>query len=398
MPFMWLSSSNGPDFAVYSPGSQGITPSLKEQAQRIGRLFSSLIERLTSQDESLVGNVRLQDVFAAGCEGCSVEEWKGLTEEEREEKRTAYSKVFRNFSMAPSLVICLGSNLDASGRRRIAASPSMDYQWYNVPPPDGEHSEWDDCWEAARDSTEFPWDWGWTHRHHGHFDGHPLIFLSGFFVLWDSIWGKRLFSKFGGGSLEYSQQRAIVDAFLQITLFHELIHVARTRLHGTQSTTPEKCVDDPRYIQVTQRGRTSGEAGRMGEKLAFGRPVNFYMTPENLCHLYYFDDERDTREVDDDTRACFFNIRYRSPPLLDQSKGGALKLGPKLFIPEAARFKAQSHREDVDEGEQVKSITCATEFGLPLVEEEKKSDILWDLMGDPERFAKATTPRRCIQD
>ncbi|KAL0563727.1 hypothetical protein V5O48_018337 [Marasmius crinis-equi] len=398
MPSIYITSSKGPQFEVFNPDTEGITPALAQQAKHIGRLFSSLIEQLTCDDE-LYGNERLQHAFAAGCEGCSVEEWKGLTEEEKESRRAKYVEIFRDFEKVPSLVICIGNNLDAFG----AMSPSTDHEYSGI---HSRSSEWDERWETALDSTDFPWEWSWTHRHHRRFDGHPFIFLSGFFILWPVIWGMRLGEqeKSQHGALEgqgvsYTQQKALVDTFLECVLFHELIHYGRTQLYGTHSITPEKCVDDPRYTQVSQHGIRSGEAGRLGEKLAFGAPVNLYMS-ENFCSLFYVDDEGTTRQIDDCTRDLLFHRGNRYPPLVDQSTGRAF--GRRLDIPDAVRSKARSHREGVDEGERVKNITGEAVSGLPLIhfvaaKKGKKRSILEDLL-DPKKLAAAIGPIRCVRD
>ncbi|KAG7088351.1 hypothetical protein E1B28_012355 [Marasmius oreades] len=304
---------------------------LQDANEMIAKVYSDILMSLFEPGaENQPGNRRIQYGFAAACSGFDENEWAALANDQKERYRRRYSTIFTlsqqtpNDRKLPAIVLYLGPD---RSNRRIAASPSYDIDLHNN--NDDEFQPWDAVWDSIDTTQTLPCPWGWSVRSHEAFKGAMFIFISGFYALWPRSCGKMK-------RQVVTKYTDIITTHLKITLFHELIHHARTVLYGTDHLTPEKCIDNSKFLRQRPNGKLVGEAGRLGEKVAFGLVVNLNLHEQKL-YLFGCNHEEEgdptAYMLTDHNRISLF---YRDTPL----SPSANELGAPLpFIPHSERFK-----------------------------------------------------------
>ncbi|KAF5391661.1 hypothetical protein D9757_002480 [Collybiopsis confluens] len=330
--------TTGTDVATCSP-DETQDQDLQDIAKEIAVEYVEVLSALFGGLDVPPGTERLQLAFAAACGGYSLTEWNKLGPAQKDAQRERLAKFYRPSETAhdmkpPTLVIYLG------GKRRIKSSAS-----YQLLRCDVEHNsdleQWDNIWTEARTTGELPCEWGWHVRDSRAYNGARFIFLSGAFVVWPLQWRNSAKLK-----SSYPQKLASLKTFLKVVLFRELVHAVRSILLGTIHITPEKVIDDPRYVKTSPQHGVIGEAGRLAEKLAFGRVVSMNMENLNIT-LYVCDDdeERTPYKIPPKDLEDLFHRNTTSPPLLMEnirSYGSPLN-----HIPPAERFKSNFHDETI---------------------------------------------------
>ncbi|KIK50469.1 hypothetical protein GYMLUDRAFT_266151 [Collybiopsis luxurians FD-317 M1] len=263
---VFYTRSPGSLIELLSPADLG--PKLQKKAEKIALNYAEVLRIIFTYDSThYSGYRRIQEGFAAACEGLSIEEWSKLSATEKRDLCQEHCSYYTPWNPAsrppPSLVIYIGGH-----RNTMASSPSIAAELALKSrigsSPDSDFEPWDRTWDEAMNTAEIPAAWGWHSRDRKvQFRCESMIFISGLYALWPSIWGKELPVE------ERSIMKEALAAHLKVVFYHEIIHSARSLIYGLNHITPEKCIDRPRH---TRSGM--GEAGRLGERIAFGTVVN----------------------------------------------------------------------------------------------------------------------------
>ncbi|KAJ6486952.1 hypothetical protein C8R45DRAFT_273431 [Mycena sanguinolenta] len=327
--------------------------SLYTAGESILQIYHRLIDRLSA--DRLEPDKRLQNAFAAAVWDVPEADFMAMSDSELAALRARGTTQMLVPEMAPSLVIYLGgprqqaihSSPSTSGQLTFASAEEIAAHDDDHPPDeDIDGSPWDGEW----DKPEGPWPcpWGWHTRAVS--AKSSLIYLSGAYVVWPNLW-KGTETILEGGRL-YQH--------MSVTLFHELVHYARTvvwisflnsELCGVLENTPPKTIDHDSKVV-----RNTGEAGRFAEMLAFGGVVDLLKTPENKIQLFTTDPNRKVGEGDfklDDTLVESL-FRDPKPPIEFESLASRRQ---QISVPEYARTKGGGCWEETAEiiGEQPKT-------------------------------------------
>ncbi|KAJ7663791.1 hypothetical protein DFH06DRAFT_1188505 [Mycena polygramma] len=304
--------------------------------ESILQVYHRLIGRLSS--DRLEPDKRLQNAFAAAVWDVSESDFMAMNDSELAALRARGTAQMLLPEMAPSLVIYLGgprqqaihSSPSTSGQLTFASAEEIAAQDKENPPDeDIDGSPWDGEW----DKPEGPWPcpWGWHTRAVS--AKSSLIYLSGAYVVWPNLW-KGTETILEGGRL-YQH--------MSITLFHELVHYARTIIHGVLKNTPPKTVDHDSKVV-----RNTGEAGRFAEMLAFGGVVDLVKTRQNKIQLFTTDPNRKVGEGDFKLDDNLVDLLFRDPkPPIDFASLASRQ--QQLAVPEYARTKGGGCWEDTAE-------------------------------------------------
>ncbi|KIK69130.1 hypothetical protein GYMLUDRAFT_236982 [Collybiopsis luxurians FD-317 M1] len=241
-----------------------VTPELRRSAEEIAHHYVELLRVLFVENSTGSPGYRsIQDGFTAACEGLSVEEWEALSADKQDELRrhhcSFYSPLSQYSRQPPSIVIYIGGP-----QNTLAAPPSVAAALASGSSANLSDVEpWDPVWDNAMNTAELPVSWGWhTRDRKVSYNTNNYIFISGLYALWPLLWGKEL------RTASRVQMEKIRVTHLKVVLFHELIHAARSLLHGLMHLTPLKCIDHSENAKSD-----GGKAGRLGEKIAFGTVV-----------------------------------------------------------------------------------------------------------------------------
>ncbi|KAF9254165.1 hypothetical protein L218DRAFT_1010003 [Marasmius fiardii PR-910] len=170
-----------------------------------------------------------------------------------------------------------------------------------------------------------------------------------------------------------NEQRELIETHLRVVLFRELIHT----LHGTEYPTPPKRIDSDHAHSHTKNDRGEiqlmGEAGRLGEFLAFGTIINLTMKKGEVklfgCDM---DEDRTPYGIDLKQSRKLFEPDFPYPPatmkILEQKP-------PLPDIPHLEPAKSKTHDDspfearvlfpEPDPGQTV--VTPKLHLGLTLI-------------------------------
>ncbi|KAJ7590557.1 hypothetical protein C8J56DRAFT_1133910 [Mycena floridula] len=262
------------------------------------------------------GYLRLQHGFTAAFGGYNMEDWKQCSDEAKENLRKKMTSLYRNVDketiQPPSLVIYIGPQREmATSLEAMETRVEKDAEY-----------PWDPVWNGVNRAADLPCPWAWLVRH----NNRRLIFISGFYALWDKIWART----------QLFRDRPTVVAHLKTILYHESVDAARSLLEGTLNNTPEK-IDD---VSVRLAVRNLGEAGQLAERMALGYVVDLHLeTVDDVMTLTLYtcdqeDPERTAYALTPDHCSVLFHCFMSSP--LPSPNRSTMKI---LNIPMAERCK-----------------------------------------------------------
>ncbi|KAJ7707561.1 hypothetical protein B0H17DRAFT_1192040 [Mycena rosella] len=274
---------------------------LYERGCDILALYAELLVGL-GPSKILPGHLRLQNALAAACDDVSLVEFAEMSDDELAKLRSRYNMLFC-LQTAPPLVIYLG------GKRRllIPSSPSTSGTLSYAALADVQNQDEDEDldarpWNNSWDAAHGPWPCAWGYYVRGRTNHSHYIFLSGAYVAWTDRWK----------GLARRPMLERLNIHMEATMYHELIHVARTQMHGRTKMIPEKTIDDK---ELAVNG--VGEAGRFAELLAFGSVVDMYLS-DKFLQIFSTDvasPERLDYELNEDTLRNLFSSGTPAPPI-----------------------------------------------------------------------------------
>ncbi|KAJ6458137.1 hypothetical protein C8R47DRAFT_1163595 [Mycena vitilis] len=310
---------------------------LYRSGEDILQVYHRIIGRLSA--DRLESDKTLQNALAAAVWDVSQSDFTAMNDSELTALRARGTAQLFLPEIAPSVVIYLGgprqqpihSSPSTSGQLTFASAEEITAQDKKNPPDE----DIDGCpWDGAWDNPEGPWPcpWGWHTRAVS--ARCSLIYLSGAYVVWPNLWKGTEAITEGGRLYQH----------LSITLFHELVHYARTVIHGVLDNTPSKTVDHDSKVV-----RNTGEAGRFAEMLAFGGVVDLLKTHHNEIQLFTTDPNRKVGEGDFKLDDILLDSLFRDqvkPPIDFVSLAFRQQ---HLAVPEYARTKGGQCWQDMAE-------------------------------------------------
>ncbi|KAJ7074495.1 hypothetical protein C8F01DRAFT_26248 [Mycena amicta] len=182
--------------------------------------------RCLSNPSPRSGSARLQNAFAAAVWDVSEDDFKNMDDNELADLRERGTRDLFLPEVAPSLVVYLGSKRQPSLPSSSSTSGTLSFRSQDdIASDEAENPEDEDIdnhpWAPNWDNREGPWpcSWGWHCRTVSATS--QLVFLSGAYIIWPR--------QFKSESAQRQQQDSI-HQHLGVTLFHELVHAARSKV------------------------------------------------------------------------------------------------------------------------------------------------------------------------
>ncbi|KAJ7162043.1 hypothetical protein C8R46DRAFT_1103312 [Mycena filopes] len=194
--------------------------------------------------------LRLQNALAASICGFTPEAFSAMSPEAIHDLREecGANRIF-SWESAPPIVVFLGKDISDSDNDE----------------PDSDEGVNEKPWHEDWDRPEGPWPcarWGWHVQQNAE---SSYLFISGAYVAWQDRWPNP--DKWDSRIPAF--QRLLIH--LQITMFHELQHLARATIHDRLS---QKVLD---HLQHNDLPRGVSDGGHLAEILAFGGVVGLLL-------------------------------------------------------------------------------------------------------------------------